>query len=84
MKIASTLLAASVLWFLAHCFPAFAHWPDQAPHQIAHLGEFQFEGGGMIPDLKMSYVTHGKLNAAKDNAILFSTASARTITWSIT
>jgi homoserine O-acetyltransferase/O-succinyltransferase len=49
----------------------YAHWPDQPPHQIAHLGEFHFEGGGMIPDLMMSYVTHGKLNAAKDNAILF-------------
>ena len=71
MKIASTLLAASVLWCLAPHSPAFAHWPDQAPHQIAHLGEFQFEGGGKIPNLRMSYVTHGKLNAAKDNAILF-------------
>jgi homoserine acetyltransferase len=27
------------------------------------------EGGGVIPNLKMSYVTHGKLNAAKSNAI---------------
>ncbi len=51
--------------------PAQAHWPDQAPHQIADLGEFQFEGGGSIKNLRMSYVTHGKLNAAKDNAILF-------------
>jgi len=50
---------------------AGAHWPDQAPHQVAHLGEFKFEGGGSIPDLKMTYVTHGKLSAAKDNAILF-------------
>jgi homoserine O-acetyltransferase len=51
--------------------PALAHWPDQAPHQFADLGEFEFEGGGKIPNLRMSYVTHGKLNAAKDNAILF-------------
>ncbi|MEK6210249.1 MAG: alpha/beta fold hydrolase [Pseudomonadota bacterium] len=48
-----------------------AHWPDQAPHQIANLGEFKLEGGGVIKNLRMSYVTHGKLNAAKDNAILF-------------
>jgi homoserine O-acetyltransferase len=48
-----------------------AHWPDQPPHQIADLGEFEFEGGGKIPNLRMSYVTHGTLNAAKDNAILF-------------
>ena len=50
---------------------AQAHWPDQPPHQMANLGELKLEGGGVIPNLKMSYVTHGKLNAAKDNAILF-------------
>ena len=50
---------------------ALAHWPDQAPHRIADLGEFSFEGGGRIANLRMSYVTHGRLNAAKDNAILF-------------
>jgi len=50
---------------------ARAHWPDQAPHQIADLGEFKLEGGGVIKNLRMSYVTHGKLNTAKDNAILF-------------
>jgi homoserine O-acetyltransferase len=71
MKIVPTLLAISLLWFLAHHSPVLAHWPDQSPHQIAHFGEFAFEGGGLIKDLKISYVTHGKLNAAKDNAILF-------------
>jgi homoserine O-acetyltransferase len=50
---------------------ASAHWPDQPPHQMANLGEFALEGGGVIHNLGMSYVTHGKLNAAKDNAILF-------------
>ena len=49
---------------------AAAHWPDQPPHQVARLGEFKFERGGSIPDLRISYVTHGKLNAAKDNAVL--------------
>jgi homoserine O-acetyltransferase len=48
-----------------------AHWPDQPPHKIAHLGEFTVESGGLIKDLKISYVTHGRLNAAKDNAVLF-------------
>jgi len=51
--------------------PALAHWPDQPPHQWAHLGDFALERGGVIQDLKISYVTHGKLNAAKDNAVLF-------------
>jgi homoserine O-acetyltransferase len=67
---------AVVLW--AHSAPVSAHWPDQAPHQIANLGEFHFEGGGVIPNLKMTYVTHGKLNAAKDNAILFQHGFATT------
>ena len=48
-----------------------AHWPDHPPHQMAQFGEFKLEGGGVIADLKMSYATHGKLNAAKDNAVLF-------------
>jgi homoserine O-acetyltransferase len=50
---------------------ALAHWPGQPEHQFAELGEFHFEDGGSIPNLRMSYVTHGTLNAAKDNAILF-------------
>lgn len=55
---------------LALTGPTHAHWQDQPPHQMAQLGEFRLERGGVIADLKMSYVTHGKLNAAKDNAIL--------------
>ena len=27
---------------------ANAHWPDQPPHQMAHLGELKLEGGGVI------------------------------------
>lgn len=57
---------------LAQVPAAHDHWPDQAPHQIADLGEFQLEGGGAIKHLRMSYVTYGKLNPAKDNAILLS------------
>ena len=37
---------------------------------MAYLGDLQLEGGGVIKNLKISYVTHGKLNAAKDNAVL--------------
>jgi homoserine O-acetyltransferase/O-succinyltransferase len=67
-----TLLTTAVAAFLLSAgTTAFAHWPDQPPHQIAQLGQFKFEGGGSIKNLRMSYVTHGTLNAAKDNAILF-------------
>jgi homoserine O-acetyltransferase len=69
-RILGLTLALSVLT-LAYGPFASAHWPDQAAHQFANLGEFKLEGGGVIKNLKMSYVTHGKLNAAKDNAILF-------------
>jgi homoserine O-acetyltransferase len=68
-KFLGLTLAMAVLT-LAHSPIASAHWPDQATHQIADLGEFEFEGGGKIPNLRMSYITRGKLNAAKDNAIL--------------
>jgi len=70
MKTMLRVCSAFIAFVLADAPAAFAHWPDQAPHQIAQLGEFKLEGG-VLKDLKMSYVTHGQLNAAKDNAILF-------------
>jgi homoserine O-acetyltransferase len=71
MKTMLGLCSALAAFLLAHAPTACAHWPDQAPHQIAPLGGFALEGGGVIKELKISYVTHGTLNAAKDNAILF-------------
>jgi homoserine O-acetyltransferase len=44
--------------------------PHSPEHQIATLGHFQFESGESIDELKVSYVTYGKLNAARDNAVL--------------
>jgi homoserine O-acetyltransferase len=43
---------------------------------MAELGDLKLESGEVIKDFRMSYVTHGKLNAAKDNAILFITGFA--------
>src|SRR4051794_10342520 len=37
---------------------------------VYQLGHFAFEGGGEIPDMKVGYVTWGKLNDIKSNAIL--------------
>ncbi len=62
-------LAAALL--LLAPLTANAHWPGQPEHRFADLGEFRFEQGGSIPNLRMSYVTHGKLNAAMDNVVLF-------------
>ena len=39
-------------------------------HQILNLGAFAMEGGMTLPNAKLSYVTHGALNADKSNAIL--------------
>ena len=41
-----------------------------APHQRAVLGDFRLESGEVIRDFALSYVTHGTLNPARDNAIL--------------
>jgi homoserine O-acetyltransferase len=61
----------SVLSLATSTSVAHAHWPGQPAHQMAHLGDLPLEGGDVIKNLRMSYVTHGRLNAAKDNAILF-------------
>ena len=44
--------------------------PHTPEHQTASLGNFRFESGETIDELKVSYVTYGKLNAARDNAVL--------------
>jgi homoserine O-acetyltransferase/O-succinyltransferase len=44
--------------------------PHTPEHQIASLGNFRFENGETIDELKVSYVAYGKLNAARDNAVL--------------
>jgi len=36
----------------------------------SRIGRFQFEAGGVLDDLVVGYVTHGELNAQRDNAVL--------------
>lgn len=43
------------------------------PYEIYNLGDFKLEDGGIIPNLKLAYTTHGKLNSAKDNVIIIPT-----------
>src|SRR5205085_3414235 len=54
--------------------PALAHTPNQPPHQSYKIGDFTLESGEVIKDFAISYVTHGKLNEKKSNAILMVTA----------
>jgi homoserine O-acetyltransferase len=54
--------------------PASAHTPQQPPHQSFGEGDLKLESGEAIRDFSISYVTHGKLNERKSNAILMVTA----------
>jgi homoserine O-acetyltransferase/O-succinyltransferase len=54
--------------------PATAHTPQQPPHQLFGEGDLKLESGEVIRDFSISYVTHGKLNDKKSNAILMVTA----------
>jgi homoserine O-acetyltransferase len=64
-------LCAALAIALAAATSAHAHWLGQPADQMAQLGDLKLESGEVIKDFKMSYVTHGTLNAAKYNAILF-------------
>jgi homoserine O-acetyltransferase/O-succinyltransferase len=54
--------------------PIAAHTPQQPPHQLFGEGDLKLESGEVIRDFSISYVTHGKLNDKKSNAILMVTA----------
>lgn len=43
-------------------------------HMIFDLGDFNLESGQILPDAKLSYATHGKLNKEKNNLILVPSA----------
>src|SRR5256884_3955768 len=53
---------------------AHAHGSSQPPHQVYKVGDLKLESGEVIRDFAISYVTHGRLNAKKSNAILMVTA----------
>jgi homoserine O-acetyltransferase len=68
----SLFLAVSLA--LLPSLPTAAHTPQQPPHQLFGEGELKLESGEVIRDFSISYVTHGKLNEKKSNAILMVTA----------
>lgn len=47
-----------------------SHAEGQASHQVYQMGDLKLESGQVIKDFSISFVTHGKLNAAKSNAVL--------------
>jgi homoserine O-acetyltransferase len=50
----------------------------EGDERVYTLPAFEFEAGGRLDNLKLGYVTHGTLNAARDNAILLAPGTANT------
>jgi homoserine O-acetyltransferase len=73
---ARSICCAVVLALLLHGGIAFAHTPEQPPHQRFEEGDLKLESGEVIRDFAISYVTHGKLNEKKNNAILMTSSIA--------
>ena len=70
----ASCMAVAALAVLFNIGVASGHSPTQPPHQSFNEGDLKLEGGGVIKDFSISYVTHGTLNAKKSNAILMVTA----------
>jgi homoserine O-acetyltransferase/O-succinyltransferase len=62
-------LALGSLALSAHAQPASPP-PDRAEHHVFEMARFTFESGQTLPATKIVYGTYGRLNAARDNAIL--------------
>jgi len=73
-RIAHSLGVQTIALCLLLSFSAAAHTPQQPPHQLFDEGDLKLESGDLIRDFSISYVTHGKLNKNKSNAILMVTA----------
>jgi homoserine O-acetyltransferase len=69
-----TSLRTLALAIMLGATPALAHTPIQPPHQSYKIGDLTLESGEIIKDFAISYVTHGKLNEKRSNAILMVTA----------
>ena len=44
---------------------------NQGPYEFFDIKNFELEYGGKIANCRIAYSTHGTLNEAKDNVILF-------------
>ena len=44
---------------------------NHGPHEIFELGDYELESGITLPNAKIAYKTHGTLNQARDNVVLF-------------
>ena len=44
---------------------------DPTPHDIYELGDFALDAGVTLPNAQIAYATYGRINAARDNVIVF-------------
>ena len=49
---------------------------DDNSYEVWSPGDYTLQGGQTLPAARLAYVTHGTLNAARDNAIVFPTCYA--------
>src|SRR5260370_40838579 len=66
MRASRALIAVGIVAL----FCGAAHAQDAPSVQSYALGSFTFESGATIPNAHVTYATWGRLNAAKDNAVL--------------
>jgi hypothetical protein len=74
-RIASWVFFVTILSVLS-APRVLAHGPNDPPHQVFAMGDLKLESGETIKDFRISYVTHGTLNAKKSNAILMTASIA--------
>ncbi len=58
------------IFLIALCSFGSSRVLSDGDNKIFELGGFRFESGVTLPNARLSYVTHGGLNASKTNAIL--------------
>ena len=44
---------------------------NHGPHHYLDLGDFSLDNGLTLPAARIAYKTHGELNKAKDNVVIF-------------
>lgn len=70
-KMTFLMTALFTLMIISTCL---AHAPTDSAHQTYSEGDFVLESGEVINDFSISFVTHGKLNESKSNAILMTSS----------
>ena len=61
---------AAPAWLLGIILMAAPTMAQTPPVQTCQLGDLRLESGQVIPDFRMTFITHGTLNADRSNAIL--------------